>query len=421
MTRTWIPTAAALAVAAFLLAGPAVPARADEVLRWNRVALDALTAADTDPLTESRIFAMFHAAIHDAVNAVEPRYEPWRTGLAAAPGASAPAAAAAAAHAVLVELMPKARVSFDAALEEALKRVANADARERGAETGRRAAAAVLAARRDDGMNRTVSPKPGTQPGEYRPTPPDLTPAFMAQFGRITPFTLRDPAQFRPAPPPAVGSAEALRDLEEVRRFGAQGSSARTEEQSEIAKFWYENSTRGWNRVAQVVSAERGLDLWDNARLFALVNFAMADGFIAGFDAKYHYAYWRPVTAIREAGDPHWLSNLWTPPVPDYPSTHTVLGAAVATAIARCLGTDFVAFSTTSGPPYAGVTRRFWSLSEAAHENGASRVLAGIHFGTAVRAGYRLGEQVGAWAADHALRPIGQGIASATRTGTRSR
>ena len=114
------------------------------------------------------------------------------------------------------------------------------------------------------------------------------------------------------------------------------------------------------------------------ARLLALVNVAMADGFIGGFEAKYHYNYWRPATAIRETTDPDWLSNLITPPVPDYPSTHTVLGAAAAAVLARFFETDYVAFTMTSGAPYGGITRRFWSFSEAAQENGASRVLAGI-------------------------------------------
>jgi len=135
---------------------------------------------------------------------------------------------------------------------------------------------------------------------------------------------------------------------------------------------------------------------------------AMADGFIGGFEAKYYYHYWRPATAVRESGYGGWLSFLDTPPVPDYPSTHTVAGAAAATALARFFGTDFVSFSTTSGAPYPGITRRFWSFSEAARENGASRVLAGIHFPTAVRAGYQQGESVGSWVFEQALKPIEQ-------------
>src|SRR5262249_10840425 len=135
-------------------------------------------------------------------------------------------------------------------------------------------------------------------------------------------------------------------------------------------------------------------------------NLAMADGFIGGFEAKYHYNYWRPATAVREAGYDGWLSFLDTPPVPDYPSTHTVLGAAAATVLASFFGTDFVSFSMTSGPPYPNVTRRFWSFSEAARENGASRVLAGIHFSTAVRAGYQQGASIGSWVFEQALRPL---------------
>ena len=132
----------------------------------------------------------------------------------------------------------------------------------------------------------------------------------------------------------------------------------------------------------------------------------MADGFIGGFEAKYHYNYWRPATAIRETVDATWLSNLPTPPVPDYPSTHTVLGAAAAAVLARFFETDYVSFQMTSGAPYAGITRRFWSFSEAAQENGASRVLAGIHFPTAVKAGYEQGDRIGAYAFDQMLTPL---------------
>jgi membrane-associated phospholipid phosphatase len=159
------------------------------------------------------------------------------------------------------------------------------------------------------------------------------------------------------------------------------------------------------------VSSTQHLNVWENARLFALVNPAMADGYIAGFECKYHYNYWRPVTAIRESGDTEWLSFLWTPPVPDYPSTHTVLGAAAATVMARFFNTDLICFSTTSGEPRPGITRQFWSFSEAARENGASRILCGIHFRTAVNSGYIQGEQIGEWVFEHALRPTKPGPA----------
>jgi hypothetical protein len=388
-----------------LLLAAAAQVRADEVVRWNRVMTDVAAAAETDPVTESRVFAIVHAAIHDALNTIERRYEPYRPGAVAVSGASPEAAVAAAAHTALVALMPERRPAYDRALAETLERASDRRAAFAGLEVGRKSAAIVLAARRDDGANRKVVHAAGKKPGEYRPTAPDFTPAAFAQWGAIRPFVLSSSAQFRPVPPPRVKSVRARKDTEEVRMIGGKDSSVRTAEQSEIARYWYENSTQGWNRVAREVAVARSLDEWESARLLALVNFAMADGFIGGFEAKYHYNYWRPATPIREE-DATWLPYLWTPPVPDYPSTHTVLGAAAAAVLARFFGTDHVSFSMTSGAPYADITRKFWSFSEAAQENGASRILAGIHFATAVRAGHLQGEQIGAWAYDRALRPL---------------
>jgi membrane-associated phospholipid phosphatase len=227
----------------------------------------------------------------------------------------------------------------------------------------------------------------------------------MTHWGSVTPFVLKSSAQFRCPEPPPVNSSRDLADLEEVKAIGGSKSVTRTAEQSEIGRYWYESSPQGWNRIAREVSAGRQFDVWENARLFALVNLAMADGYIAGFEDKYYYNYWRPVTAIRERGDSEWLSYLPTPPVPDYPSNHTVEGAAAATVMARFFNTDFISFSMTSGAPYPGITRKFWSFSEAARENGASRILCGIHFSTAVNEGYIQGERIGEWAFQQALQP----------------
>ena len=381
-------------------------ASVDEVARWNQVATDATVAAKTNPLAESRIFAILHVAIHDAVNAVEPRYEPYQPRTSPAPaGASVEAAIAGAAHATLVALLPDSKAIFDAALEETLRAITDDSRRTAGLEVGRTAAAAILTARQNDGENRTVQYTPGTKPGDYCPTPPDFKPAALVQWGSVTPFVLKSADQFRCPEPPAVNSSRALADLEEVKAIGGSKSATRTAEQSEIGRYWYESSPQGWNRIAREVLAARQFDVWENARLFALLNLAMADGYIAGFDSKYYYNYWRPVTAIREGGDSEWLSCLPTPPVPDYPSTHTVEGAAAATVMARFFNTDFISFSMTSGAPYPGITRKFWSFSEAARENGASRILCGIHFSTAVNAGYIQGERIGEWAFEHALQP----------------
>lgn len=392
---------------------------ANEALRWNRVAVQATTEAmPLDPVTESRILAMVHVAMHDAVNATNPRYETYGIAAPDCRGGSAEAALAAAAHATLTALVPTHRATFDLELDLSLRRVGQGAEQSRGLAAGKAAAAWILKARAQDGASEPGEYVAGTKPGEYRPTPPDFTPAFLANWGRVKPFTLTSSSQFRPAPPPAVGSAQAQADIAEVLAIGGHQSERRMHEQSEIACYWYEGSTRAWNRIAADVGAQRGLDLYDQARLLALVNLAMADGFIGGFEAKYHYNYWRPATAIREAGQGEWLSYLITPPVPDYPSTHTVLGAAAAAAMARFFGTDFVCFSMTSGAPYPGITRRYWSFSQAARENGASRVLAGLHFASAVDAGYRQGAEIGTWVASRALRPV-TSAAMATSIATR--
>ncbi|HEY6359655.1 MAG TPA: vanadium-dependent haloperoxidase [Vicinamibacterales bacterium] len=383
----------------------AVAAQADEVLRWNRIARDAAAAADVGPSTRFGGVAIMHLAIHDALNATDRRFAPYRFSGPVNPAASANAAIAAAAHATLVALLPKGTPAFDTARREALAAIPEGTSKALGLKMGAEAAAAVLAARANDGSGRVVPYVPGTAPGAYRPTPPDFTPAFAMEWALVAPFALSSAAQFRPAPPPAVGSPQARADMEEVRAIGAQTSRTRSAEQSEIARFWYEGSDQGWNRIAREAAAAHRLDAWESARLLALVNVAIADSIIGGVEAKYHYNYWRPVTAIREAGETEWLSDLETPAVPDYPSTHTVQGAAVAAVLSRFFETDFVTFSMTSGDPYPGITRRFWSFSQAARENGASRVLAGIHFTSAVQAGYEQGDRIGAWAFEHLLRP----------------
>ena len=262
-------------------------ASVDEVARWNQVATDATVAAKTNPLAESRIFAILHVAIHDAVNAVEPRYEPYQPRTSPAPaGASVEAAIAGAAHATLVALLPDSKASFDAALEETLRTITDESRKAAGLKIGRTAAAAILTARQNDGENRTVEYTPGTKPGDYRPTAPDFKPAALVQWGSVTPFVLKSADQFRCPEPPAVNSSRALADLEEVKAIGGSKSVTRTAEQSEIGRYWYESSPQGWNRIAREVLAARQFDVWENARLFALLNLAMADGYIAGFDRQ---------------------------------------------------------------------------------------------------------------------------------------
>jgi len=215
-------------------------ARAGEVARWNRVMTTAAAAEQTDPLTESRVFSIVHAAIHDALNAIERRNEPYREGLSAASGALPEAAVAAAAHAALVQLLPVRKADFEVELAEALEQMKDKRAAADGMRVGKQAAARMIALRRDDGANRPIAQAAGTKPGAYRPTPPDFTPAWFAHWGKVKPFVLTSSAQFRPVQPLAPASARARADIEEVRAIGGKASALRTAEQGEISRFWYD-------------------------------------------------------------------------------------------------------------------------------------------------------------------------------------
>lgn len=373
------------------------------VTHWNANAEEVFTPTQgLNPLAQSRTLAIMHAAIHDVLNAIDRRFAPYTPGLAAAPGASADAAVAAAARDVLIALVPEQAALIETRYKESLGLVHGAASKAAGISAGRAAAAATLARRRLDGFDAATQPlfvpRPGA--GEYQFTAPfDF--ANLPGWGNVQPFII-DVKKHTVDGPLDLAGAKYARDFEHVKAIGAMNSTTRTAEQSEIARFWYEDSPLGWNRIANTVVRQRELDLWSSARTFALVNFALADGFIAGFDAKYEFRFWRPVTAIRDAArdgnsltdaDPSWEPFLITPPVPDYPSTHTVLGAAAAEVLIQLFG-DNVRFNATS-LTLPGVTRRYQRFSDAARENGLSRVYAGIHFQHAVKDGYRQGRNVG--------------------------
>ncbi len=373
------------------------------VVHWNQVAADAYRPTQgLVPLAQTRTFSILHASIHDALNAIDRRYAPYTPGLAAAPRASADAAVAAAARDVLVVLIPDQAALVESAYGRALAAMPDGPARAAGIATGQAAARATLERRRHDGADSAMQPlyRPRPAAGEYQFTAPfDF--ANLPGWGRVQPFVI-DLRRHALDGPQALASSEYARDLAFVKQIGHATSATRTAEQSEIARFWYEDSPLGWNRIASSVIRQRGLDAWDAARAFVLVNFAMADGFIAGFDAKYHFRFWRPVTAIHAAAsdgnpateaDPAWQPFLVTPPVPDYPSTHTVLGWAAADVLIDLFG-DKVRFDATS-LTLPGTTRRYRSFSQAAEENGQSRVYAGIHFRHAVRDGRRQGRSIG--------------------------
>jgi membrane-associated phospholipid phosphatase len=383
-------------------ANPSRKRQGNAVTEWNAAATRALQNAAVDPLNQSRVLAVLHAALHDALNAIKPRYQVYTPGLSAVPHASPAASVAAASRDVLVALVPSQQAAIDTEYGRALAHVPNGPAKQAGIALGHASATAILARRATDGIDRVNEPPYATskEPGDYQFTEPfDF--AFVPGWGRLTPFGI-DLAQHSLGGPAALDSAAYALDFDFVKAIGRVDSTVRSDDQSEIARFWYEDSPIGWNRIANTVIGRSRLDPWEAARVLALVNFAMADGFIAGFDAKYHFRFWRPVTAIRGVvddgnpkteTDPTWEPFLVTPPVPDYPSTHTVLGAAAAQVLTEVFGNK-VRYRTTS-TTLPGVTRHFTGFSGAAIENGASRVFAGIHFVNAVIDGYQQGQSIG--------------------------
>jgi hypothetical protein len=407
-----------LLAAVVLALGAAGAARADVVTDWNEFATAIGAAAQPNPLHQSRVYAMTQAAVHDALNAIDRRYRPYAYKGAVQAEASPEAAVAAAAYGVLHDQLPAQQMAIAAEYQTALAAIPEGDAKTAGIAVGEAAAAAVLARRSMDGSasaNVPYTQLPG--PGIWEPTPPNFVPAVLPGWGDVTTFALVHGKQFRPAMPEyfALAGAQYAQEYHEVQDIGSFTSTTRTLEQSDIARFWYEGSQLGWNRIARIIGAQRDLSLWENARLLALVNFALADGYIAGLNAKYHYVFWRPITAIQKGdtdgnsstvADPSWSAFLITPFSPDYPSTHSILGAAAAEVLRRFIGTDFAAFEMTSGAPFPGITRSYTSLSEAALENANSRVLAGIHFRTATTDGLRMGQKIGKFVFKHSLAPV---------------
>lgn len=393
--------------------------RCDNVITdWNLTAFHVIKAGDgyVDPMAASRSLAMMHLAMHDAVNTVHARFQ--RYALASPPTglrkADAAVAASTAAHDVLVALYPQAGATAVARvqLERTMFEAGVGESIDAGTKIGKAAAEAVLASRADDGAGGHEPYAPRTQPGEYRFTAPfDF--AAAPHWRRVKPFTLASASQFRTAPPPALSSESYRRAFDEVRQVGGKTSTQRKTDETHYAAFWYEFSDIGWNRVARAVSGNVEQDLWERARTFALLNMVLADAYIAGWDSKYHYNFWRPVTAIHLAGedgnpktrpDTTYDPLLVTPPVPDMPSTHSALGAAAAVVLADSFGGDRVPFSFASPSALpANPIRSFRSFSEAARENADSRVRAGLHFRFATEAGLELGRNIGSHASRYSL------------------
>jgi hypothetical protein len=391
---------------------------ANPVVEWNRNLLAIVRTPGAQPGTihPTRSFAIMHAAIYDAVNAIDETHHAYLVQIPGiSPGTSQEAAAAAAAHDVLVALYPKFQTTLDIQLQQSLVQVPDGTNKERGIAIGELVAAQILALRSNDGSN--IQPVPflfGNVPGDFQSTPPNFPKPQFTEWSQVTPFALLQASQFRPGPPPTLTSGSYTDAFNELKSLGIVRSTTASVEQALIGRFWNGAIQNYWNEITQTATLARRLTTAQSARLFALLNLSFADGVIAFYDAKYVYKFWRPITAIRAAdsdnnpdttADPNWLPEVGnTTPDPSYPGAHAVIAAAGAMVLESFFGSDQFAFTVTS-EVMAGVERSFLRFSAAAEEATSSRIFAGVHFRTDLVAGSQLGTDVSTFVVDTLLTP----------------
>jgi hypothetical protein len=374
-------------------------ARADVIMDWNAKA-DALAVEKQLPnAPNARGQAMLHIAMFEAVNAIDRRYAPYKLNLAADRTASRDAAAAAAAYDVLLALHPDKKADLDAALAGSLAGIAENEAKSKGIELGKQAAAGIITLRANDGSNTPEDYRPATTAGVYVPT----TIPIESTSPKIKPFAMTSASQFRAAPPPALTSETWTRDLNEIREIGSHASTKRSAEQTTIARFWFFTGPKTYNAIVRQIALNRKMDLVDCARLYALAAMASADAFIAVFDAKYTYNLWRPVTAIRNADltsnpatprEASWQPLGVTPMHPEYPCAHCIVASAVSTVLQHVVGNEVGEITLTS-PTAAGVTRKWTRLQDYSDEVSSARIYAGFHYRFSTEAGKDMGKKIG--------------------------
>jgi hypothetical protein len=392
----------------------------DVILQWNRILMETVTTPGQQPATimPVRSYAMMHAAMFDAVNSIDGSYTPYLTDVPGSPNASLEAAAAQAAHDVLAALYPGRIAVFDSALAVSLQGIEEYRAQQ-GIRVGEIVAERLLAARANDGWN--VTPPsyslPAT-PGNWQPTPPANAAATFTHYPAVMPFAITSATQFAPNPPPAMTSAEYATDFNEVKEIGSVNSATRTADQTVVARLWAGVGTPTnflfvWNNVARTVALARALTTVENARLFALTNISHHDALQTSFASKFHYGFWRPVTAIRRADedgnantspDPAWSSLVATPPYPSYAGNMSAIGTSQSTMLALFFGRDDIRFQHTWAGA-GGATRSYAGFGAMADEQARARIYGGIHFTFDNVAGQSIGTSVANYVFLNVMRP----------------
>jgi hypothetical protein len=385
-------------------------AHADAVLDWNDVALAEVTASGQLPPDGARTMAMVHVAIFDAVNAIDRLYDPVALREREPADASTDAAIASASHAVLVGLFPARGSALAAPYAAALARIPDGHAKQAGIALGQRAADACLELRAGDGTGAPNRYTPHTAAGVYVPTSLPVS----SEWPDVKPWSMESASQFRPAPPPKLTSDAWARDLAEVERLGAKDSTARSASQTEAARFWSITGPAAWNPVVRSLASSREMSAVERARLFALANVAAMDSFVAVFDAKYAYGFWRPITAIRRAdidgndltdAASEWLPLLETPLHPEYPCAHCISAAAVGEVLEAELGAGEVPAVSMTSAAVPGVVHRWTRIRDYVAEVSDARVFAGVHYRNSAEVGEAMGRSIGRQTSATLMRP----------------
>jgi hypothetical protein len=410
----------------------------DMVLYWNEKAAIVLNGPNTPP-AQSRYFSMIQIAVHDALNSIKPKFETFALKNVRAKRANPDAAVASAAYWTIKEMNVQGANPIDDWYEESLATVPAGESKDLGIELGKQSANAIISNRSNDNFsiaNQQLPGPDGVAPGVYRSTLPFSNPGMpkikaLSMWGiKMAPFVTQSNTQFRPVAPYPVNSPEYIVDYNEVKTKGARVGHTRTADEDEIGRFWVERSSISWNRLARNLIATRKMDSWKTARLFALLHTAMTDAISGCFEAKYHYLFWRPETAIRLGAsdgidntveDANWLPsyiespnplnpalNVNTPPIPDYPSAHATFGGAAAEILRLLFESNEISINQTSLTT-PGVTRHYATLSQAARDNSLSRIYVGFHFRNSCLKGEKMGEDVARYVFDHSFGESGDG------------
>ena len=396
----------------------------DEVIQWNKTLLTIVRTPGAQPATvhPTRSFAIMHAAIYDAVNAIDATHKPYLVRIGrVSPYASQEAAVAAAAHETLISLYPTFQSVLDQQYDQALAQIPDGADKTTGIDVGRAVAQATLTLRSDDGSAATPPLYVfGKAPGDYQSTPPNFPaqPQFT-HWPRVTPFALEHAKQFRLGPPPALTSAEYTAAFNEVKALGIANSTAATADQKLIGQFWNGAIQNYWNEITQTAVQAHHLSIAQSARVFALLNLTLADEVIAFYDTKYTYNLWRPVTAIRAAAttgnpdttaDPNWLPQAGkTAADPSYPGAHATISAGAASVLRSLFGDKAFQLTVTS-EVLPGVVRSFDGFAAIEREASLSRIYAGQHFRSDESAGERLGSEVAYFVVDNLLTEVDETI-----------